>query len=77
MTDVITNTEEEHDTCSGQKMHSQEDDFTSSAEDAPFCVVKGWQQTSEARGYVNTLLKRHKRRHFGEFSVPFREGPLP
>ena len=50
-------------------MHSQEDNFASSAEDAPFSVVKDWQQASEARGYVNTLLKRHKRRHFGELSL--------
>lgn len=28
-------------------------------------VVEGWQQTSEARGYVNALLKRNKRKQPG------------
>lgn len=29
-------------------------------------VVEGWQQTSEARGYINALLKRNKRKQPGK-----------
>lgn len=30
-----------------------------------FAVVEGWQQKPEARGLINALLKRNKRRNFG------------
>ena len=45
-------------------MYSQEEE---GSEVGPlFAVVEGWQQTAEARGYVNSLLKRNKRKSFGE-----------
>lgn len=44
-------------------MHSQEDLVS---EEPSFAVKEGWQQTAEARGYINALLKRNKRRSFGE-----------
>ena len=37
-----------------------------SSEKPPYLVQDAWQQSIEARGVVNTLLKRNKRRTFGK-----------
>ena len=37
-----------------------------SGEKPPYLVQDAWQQSIEARGVVNTLLKRNKRRTFGK-----------
>ena len=33
-----------------------------------FYVVDAWQQTPSARSYINCLLKKNKRKHFGRSS---------
>ena len=38
-------------------------------EKPPYLVQEAWQQTIEARGIVNNLLKRNKRRTFGKNKI--------
>lgn len=36
-----------------------------------FTVLDAWQQTPAARGYINSLLKKNKRKHFGVLERPY------
>ena len=42
-----------------------EDEGVVSSSPCLFTVQESWQQTPDARGYINSLLKRNKRTHFG------------
>ena len=37
----------------------------------PYVVQEAWQQSIEARGIVNNLLRRNKRRTFGNIAITF------
>lgn len=50
-------------------MLSQEE--PESAERPPYIVQEAWQQSIEARGIVNNLLRRNKRRTFGKIAINF------
>ena len=55
-------------------MRSQEDsaagEAPSSSSSSSCHVLEGWQQTADARRYVNALLKRNKRKTFGMHTTP-------
>ena len=52
-------------------MRSQEDPGGGEAPSSSSChVLEGWQQTADARRYVNALLKRNKRKTFGMHTTP-------
>ena len=48
-------------------MLSQEE--PDSVERPPYIVEEAWQQSIEARGIVNNLLRRNKRRTFGKIVI--------
>ena len=48
-----------------ERAQSQEDASGSVVEE-PFVLQHDWQRTPEARGVINALLKRNKRRPFGK-----------
>ena len=52
-----------------ERVQSQED---VSREVFPCLMVQeGWQSSADARGYINVLLKRNKRKNFGtETQIP-------
>lgn len=51
----------------GNKMQEVEGTGGVSSSPCLFTVQESWQQTPDARGYINSLLKRNKRTHFGNW----------